>query len=80
VGPKASHELVGSVVVLADGKQVARVPLALATAIPAPPPPTDWRTFTLIGIALLLACLTIVIAWQMQRTRAARATEKRTAA
>jgi D-alanyl-D-alanine carboxypeptidase (penicillin-binding protein 5/6) len=80
VGPRASREVVGSVVVLADGRPVARVPLALAAAVPAPPPPTDWRTFTLIGIALLLAVLTVVIVWQLQRSRAGRATEKRTAA
>jgi D-alanyl-D-alanine carboxypeptidase (penicillin-binding protein 5/6) len=80
VGPRATGEQVGSVVVLADGKEVARVPLALTAAIPAPPPPMSWRTFTLIGIALLLAAGTVLVAWQLQRTRAGRATEKRTAA
>jgi D-alanyl-D-alanine carboxypeptidase (penicillin-binding protein 5/6) len=79
VGPKAGHQVVGSVLVLADGRLVARIPLALAAAVPAPPPPVDLGTSTLIGIALLLAWVTVVIAWLLQRRRAGRATEKRTA-
>ncbi len=80
VGPQPAHTAVGSVLVLAGTREVARIPLVLTTAVPRPPPPTDWRTFTLIGIALLLAALTALVTWQLQRRRAGRATEKRTAA
>jgi D-alanyl-D-alanine carboxypeptidase (penicillin-binding protein 5/6) len=80
VGPQPARTALGSVLVLAGGREVARVPLLLTAAVPQPPPPTDWRTFTLIGIAVLLAALTLLVIWQVQRRRAGRATEKRTAA
>jgi hypothetical protein len=80
VGPQPARTALGSVLVLAGGREVARVPLLLTAAVPRPPPPTDWRTFTLIGIAVLLAALTLLVIWQVQRRRAGRATEKRTAA
>jgi uncharacterized membrane protein len=58
---------------------VARVPVALSAALPAPPASRVWRTFTLIAIAVLLAAAALVIAWLLQRTRAERATENRPA-
>lgn len=77
VGPKPAHQVVGSVVVMAGDQEVARIPLALARALPAPPATSLWRPSTLIAIAVLLAAAVAWMAWQMQG--AGRATEKRPA-
>ena len=59
-GPKPWHAVVGSVVVLANGVPVARVPLLLAHALPAAPASLMARLifgpFTLVVLALLLGC------------------------
>ncbi len=79
IGPKARGAVVGSVVVRAGGRRIARIPLALARALPAPPATSLWRPTTLIAIAVLLAAAIALIAWQLQRARVGRATEKRPA-
>lgn len=58
-GPLKRHAVVGSVVVLADGRRIARIPLLLARALPAVSPLTIAarfivRPFTLLALALLL--------------------------
>lgn len=78
-GPLGDHTVVGSVVVSAAGRPVGRVPLALATKVPAPPASHRWRTFTLIGIAVLLAAAALATAGRLRRRRAGSASEKRPA-
>jgi serine-type D-Ala-D-Ala carboxypeptidase (penicillin-binding protein 5/6) len=58
-GPLKRHAVVGSVVVLADGRRIARIPLLLDRALPAVSPLTIAarfivRPFTLLALALLL--------------------------
>jgi len=71
-GPIAAHTVVGSVLVETGGRVIARVPLAVAQTIPAPPPNRVTRPFTLIAIAAVLAAVLASIAWQLKRARAHR--------
>jgi hypothetical protein len=78
-GPRPAHQVVGSVVVLAGGAPVARIPLALAQAVPPPARSLVSRPSTLIAIALLLVASVALIVLGRQRVRVGRARQKRPA-
>ncbi len=74
-GPIAAHAVVGSVLVLADGHTLARMPLLLARALPAVSPLTIAGQFVTkpLTLLLLVAALVAVIglaARRRQRTHA----------
>jgi D-alanyl-D-alanine carboxypeptidase (penicillin-binding protein 5/6) len=75
-GPLRKGVVAGSVVVLAGGKPVARIPLRLGRAVPAPPagisPTTIVGPFTLVLLVLLLGVAVI-------RARRERPTARRVA-
>jgi len=77
-GPLRRHVRVGTVIVLADGRPIARVPLLLAAALPAVSPLTIAarfiaRPFTLLALVLLLVGVGAVAVrhrWRHTGTRA----------
>jgi D-alanyl-D-alanine carboxypeptidase (penicillin-binding protein 5/6) len=80
-GPLARHARVGQVVVLQDGRPVARIPLWLGRALPAVSPLTQaagflTRPFTLVVLLLLLGGAGASMLWH-QRTRAVAAGTRR---
>lgn len=78
-GPRPARAVVGQVLIQAGHRTVARVPLALATAVPRPPAGVSWRPFTLMGIVVLLAASIALIALRRQRTPTGPPTAKRAA-
>lgn len=80
-GPLPRHAVVGHVLVLEDGRTVARVPLVLGRALPAVSPLTLaagflTRPFTLVLLVLLLGGAGAAMSWR-QRTRAPAAGTRR---
>jgi serine-type D-Ala-D-Ala carboxypeptidase (penicillin-binding protein 5/6) len=74
VGPLARHTVVGTAVVLAGGRTIARVPLRLASAVPAVSPLTVAarliaRPFTLVLLAVLFAAAIALILRRRMRGR-----------
>jgi D-alanyl-D-alanine carboxypeptidase (penicillin-binding protein 5/6) len=81
-GPLPRHAVVGQVLVQADGRTVASVPLLLAKALPAVSPLTKvaaflTRPFTLIVLVLLLGMVGGTAMFWRQRTRALAAGTRR---
>jgi hypothetical protein len=77
-GPLRRDAVVGSVAVVAGGRVVARVPLVLASAVPAPRTTTaglDFitRPFTLVSVVVLIATLTALVVFARGRVRGKRA-------
>ncbi len=77
-GPLRRHAIVGSVAVVAGRKVVARVPLVLARAVPAPRPAAvgpDFitRPFTLVSVVVLITTLTALAAFARGRIKGKRA-------
>jgi len=82
-GPLRRHAILGTVIVLAGGVPVARIPLLLARAVPAPPPSLlaslGAGPFTLVVLGLLLGAGIVVTVSRQRRHRATRATNRRPA-
>jgi hypothetical protein len=74
-GPLGRHAVVGSLVVLADGRAMARIPLLLASALPAVSPLTIAAGFITkpLTLLLLVAVLGAGIALIVRRRVRARA-------
>ncbi len=77
-GPLRRQAIVGSVAVVAGRKVVARVPLVLARAVPAPRPAAvgrDFitRPFTLVSVVVLITTLTALVVFARGRIRGKRA-------
>jgi D-alanyl-D-alanine carboxypeptidase (penicillin-binding protein 5/6) len=77
-GPLRRHAVIGSVALVAGGKVVASVPLVLARTVPAPKSATAGlgfitRPFTLVPVVVLIATLTVLVAFRRGRTRGKRA-------
>jgi D-alanyl-D-alanine carboxypeptidase (penicillin-binding protein 5/6) len=73
-GPLRKGARVGRVLVLADGRRVAAIPLLLARAVPAVSPATIARSFltrpsTLVSVAVLLVGGLAGLAFWRQRVR-----------
>jgi serine-type D-Ala-D-Ala carboxypeptidase (penicillin-binding protein 5/6) len=76
-GPLRRHAVVGSVAVVASGKVVARIPLVLARAVPAPAPATIalgfvTRPFTLVVVVVLVATVIGLALFRRARVRGRR--------
>jgi serine-type D-Ala-D-Ala carboxypeptidase (penicillin-binding protein 5/6) len=80
-GPLPRHAEIGTAIVLAGSRTVARIPLLLQRAVPAPPHGAligglIARPFTLVSLILLV---TAVIGFQLERNRGRRAAGRRPA-
>jgi D-alanyl-D-alanine carboxypeptidase (penicillin-binding protein 5/6) len=78
-GPLRRGAVVGSAIVLAGHRTIARVPLLLAQAVPAPKPPKRansfiTRPFTLAGLAVLIGVAVGLVILRRGRSRGANAT------
>jgi D-alanyl-D-alanine carboxypeptidase (penicillin-binding protein 5/6) len=74
-GPLSAHAVVGSAVVLEDGRPVARIPLEVARAVPAVSSLTHAARFmtrpsTLVSLAVLLAIAVAVVVRRRERVHA----------
>ncbi len=73
-GPLARHAVVGTALVLVDGRRIARIPLVLAHALPAVSPVTlaahfVTRPSTLVSLLVLLAAAAVVAVRRRGRAR-----------
>jgi serine-type D-Ala-D-Ala carboxypeptidase (penicillin-binding protein 5/6) len=77
-GPLQRHTVVGTVAVVSGRKVVARIPLVLAGAVPAPAPVTSaldfiTRPFTLVLVVVLVAAVIGLAMFRRARVRGRRA-------
>jgi D-alanyl-D-alanine carboxypeptidase (penicillin-binding protein 5/6) len=77
-GPLPAHKVLGTAVVWEDGRPIARIPLLLAQALPAPSAPAITTSFisnALMVAALVLVLLALALAFLVWRRRRARAAD-----